>query len=94
MRLVIALLVLFVSGCSSERLDTSDKYQRRDCITPTDTSYSWYGEVATVEAYSAIDGFSGKLYILSFPEYRSNSAIFDPEIEGTTAKVSSIRYAR
>ena len=39
MRLVIALLVLFMGGCSSEGPDTSGKYQRGNHITSTDTSY-------------------------------------------------------
>ncbi|EID0695623.1 TPA: hypothetical protein ACMDT1_003447 [Vibrio parahaemolyticus] len=65
------------------------KYQRGDCITPTKPTYSWYGEYAKVEAYSSVDGFSGKNYILLFPNYLASAAVFSSNIEKDTKKVSS-----
>ena len=69
------------------------KYKRGDCITPNKSSYSWYGEFAKVEAYSAIEGFSGKNYILLFPNYLSSAVIFSAKIERDTQKVSSDKCA-
>jgi len=88
MKIAITLMILFVTvSCFSGSLNTSGKYQRYDCITPIDSSYSWYGEVAIVKAFSTIEGFSGRLYILSFPWYQSESVIFDSEIESATVSV-------
>lgn len=63
------------------------KYTRGDCITPIDQKFSWFGKTAKVEAYSSIDGFSGKNYTLLFNNYQSNSVIFTKLIESSTKKV-------
>lgn len=69
------------------------KYQRGDCITPNTSAYSWYGEFAKVEAYSVIEGFFGKNYILLFPNYLSSTVIFSAKIETDTQKVSPDKCA-
>jgi|GEM_PF-1066797 len=66
-------------------------YQRGDCITATDQSYSWVGKFARIEAYSSIDGFGGKNYVLLFYGYQTKAVIFDKSIEAHTVKVDS-RY--
>lgn len=80
MKRLLVFSCLFLVSCSAEQ----SKYRVGDCLTPTDTGYSWYGEHAKVEAYSKIEGFSGKNYILAFPKSISNSAIFSKEIESHT----------
>jgi hypothetical protein len=44
---------------------------------------------ARVEAYSSIDGFQGKNYILLFLTYQTKAVIFDRSIEANTVKVPS-----
>jgi hypothetical protein len=48
-----SLLLISASGLAS---DEKGKYEQGDCITATDTGYSWFGEFAKVEAYSRIKG--------------------------------------
>jgi hypothetical protein len=82
--IIIAMLALSVSACADE----APKYQRGDCITPINESYSWYGKFAKVEAYSPIENFTKeKSYILAFPFHGSGNAIFIKEIEAATKKV-------
>ena len=57
--IIVSLFIFLVVSFAS--LDA--KYQPGDFITPTKPTYSWYGEYAKVEAYSSVDGFSGKNYI-------------------------------
>jgi hypothetical protein len=78
------LFLVFSFGASSNE---NPKYVRGDCITPIDQKYSWFGKTAKVEAYSSIDGFSGKNYILLFTNYQSNSVIFAKSIEFRTKKI-------
>ena len=42
-----------------------------------------------VEAYSSIDGFQGKNYVLLFLTYQTKAVIFDRSIEANTVKVPS-----
>lgn len=81
----ICLLILVFSFSASA--NDKSKYVRGNCITPTDQKYSWFGKTAKVEAYSSIEGFSGKNYILLFKSYQSNSVIFSKSIEASTKKV-------
>lgn len=81
-----SLLFISASGLAS---DEKGKYEQGDCITATDTGYSWFGEFAKVEAYSRIKGFAGPLYILYFPTYKADAVVFDPQIEGHTIKVAN-----
>ena len=64
------------------------EYKRGDCITPTDTTYSWYGQYAEVQAFTVAEGFRDPLYVLSFPNWVSNSAMFGKDIERFTTKVA------
>ena len=80
--------ILF-SAClifSSTITQASDeqKYSRGDCITPTNETYSWFSKFARVDAFSEINGFSGKKYILTFPNSVSNDSIFSKDIERDT----------
>ncbi|MDA9079570.1 hypothetical protein N9K82_05285 [Gammaproteobacteria bacterium] len=89
--LALALMVFGLVGCSE--LVDPPKYQFRDCITPTDKAYSWYGEYAKVEAYvKKAEGISGSSYVLWFPSYKSNNNIFAREIELSTKKVDYLKY--
>jgi hypothetical protein len=86
-KLLLIILLLSTVACSTD----APKYRLRDCITPTNDSYSWYGEYAIVEAFGKIGGYSrGKKYILRFPDYASNSSIFSKEIESQTKKAGVI----
>ncbi|PAJ71708.1 hypothetical protein CJF42_25270 [Pseudoalteromonas sp. NBT06-2] len=81
----ICFLILVISfGATANE---KPNYTRGDCITPIDQKFSWFGKTAKVEAYSSIDGFSGKNYILLFNNYQSNSVIFSKSIEVSTKKV-------
>ena len=66
-------------------------YKRGDCILAIEPSYSWVNHFARVEAYSSIDGFQGKIYVLLFLTYQTKAVIFDRSIEANTVKVAS-RY--
>lgn len=81
---IAVILILSVAQASAM------KYQKGDCITPTDSSYSWFGKIARVEAVSKIDGFGlEKHYILVILDYKSNSVVFDQDIENVTRKITS-----
>jgi len=69
------------------------KYQKGDCITPTDKSYSWFGKFARVEAVSAIGGYVGLQYVLAFPSSVSNSVLFSIDIEANTKVVDKAKCA-
>ena len=64
------------------------EYKRGDCITPTDTTYSWFGQYAEVQAFTVAEGFREPIYVLSFPNWVSNSAMFGKDIERFTTKVA------
>ncbi len=81
--LAFSLLLL----CSGLVVAGESKYSRGDCITPTNKYYSWTGKFARVEAFSEIDGFSGKVYILTFPNATSNDSIYGKTIEKDTKLV-------
>jgi hypothetical protein len=85
---VLALGLICLFPVLAFAFGDNPKYQRGDCITPVEKSYSWYGKYASVEAYSVIEGFSKtKSYILAFPLTGSNSVIFNKTIETATEKV-------
>ena len=87
---LIVTFVIVILLYASAQVNASSKYQRGDCITPTTKTYSWFGEIAEVVAFSKIDGFTDKKsYILVFPAYLSNAAIFDQVIEDHTMKISN-----
>ena len=83
-KLIFILLVFIVVAACSRK---EPKYKLGDCITPTDKNYSWYGKFAKVDAFTKLEGYSGKNYILTFPKYASNTSIFTQEIESHTKKV-------
>ena len=85
---ILAIWILISLSAISCANDATPKYKIGDCLTPVIESYSWYGKFATVDAYSAVEGFGkAKLYILAFPFSGSNSTIFGKEIELATKKV-------
>ena len=92
MKKILALLLLFgIIGCS-EVLDPP-KYKRGDCITPTNESYSWFGEYAKVEAFVLESkGIKDKAYVLNFQTYKSRNNLFNKEIERDTKKVDYSEY--
>ena len=81
--------VLLLMSCDGG----NGKYQIGDCITPTDPTYTWYGHYATVKAYSAIDGYRDKNYVLEFHRYNSTNSLFSTSIEAVTKKVSKAKCA-
>ncbi|MDA8479829.1 hypothetical protein NNO04_14100 [Citrobacter sp. Awk 4] len=85
--IITAALILSSAGCFAS--DEDGKYEQGDCIMANDTSYSWFGEFAKVEAYSRIKGFAGPQYILYFPSYKASAVVFGPEIEDHTIKVGN-----
>lgn len=82
-RLALILCSLFVVGVTQ----AASRYTHGDCITPTTESYTWFGKYARVEAFTEIEGYPGKNYILAFPKSISNDVIFGKEIEQHTKKV-------
>jgi hypothetical protein len=80
-----ALAALSITGCSAGE----PKYKRGDCITPTDSTYSWYGEYARVEGWGKFTGaWEGEWnYSLWFPHYRSGATLFAKSIEDDTKEV-------
>lgn len=94
MKLICSSILLFTLS-NLVNAETSQKYERGDCITPTNTTYSWYGKYAKVEAFSRIEGVTdSKAYILSFPNSGSSSTIFNKKIEQHTKRVNIIECAR
>lgn len=89
MKLLNSILALAVLA-SPIVAKINPKYKKGDCITPTQSSYSWYGKIARVEAVSHIQGYEAKQnYVLVILDYKSNSVIFDLNIDSTTKKVDS-----
>jgi len=87
----LTLITLLVASCS--KASFLPKYKYGDCITPTDTRYSWYGKYAKVEAYvRKADGVQGSAYVLWFPDYDSSTNFYEKEIESSTKKVSYLEH--
>ena len=90
-KIIPTFIFLCFIGCS-EVIDPP-KYQYGDCITPTDTSASWYGEYAKVEAFVIkSQGYNGSSYALWFPEYKNSRVLFMKSyIESNTEKVDYLQ---
>jgi len=94
MKLILSSILLIILS-NVVNAETAGKYERGDCITPTNTTYSWYGKYAKVEAFSRVDGVTdSKAYILSFPFSGSSDTIFNKEIEQHTKRVNTEKCAR
>ena len=87
----LTLTMLLGSELAVSANQDSMPYKRGDCILAIEPSYSWVNHFARVEAYSSIDGFQGKNYVLLFLTYQTKAVIFDRSIEANTVKVPS-RY--
>ena len=88
MKLIFSSILLFTLA-NTVNAESAQKYERGDCITPINTTYSWYGKYAKVEAFSRIEGVTdSKAYILSFPFSGSSDSIFNKEIEQYTKRVN------
>ena len=85
----ILLAMFFVSEMAVAANQDSMPYKRGDCILAIEPSYSWVNQFARVEAYSSIDGFRGKIYVLLFPTYQTKAVLFDRSIEANTVKAPS-----
>ena len=89
MKLIISSTLLLVLA-NTVNAEIAQKYEIGDCITPTNTTYSWHGKYAKVEAFSTVQGVTdSKAYILSFPFSGSSSTIFNKEIEQHTKRVNA-----
>ena len=89
MKLIILSTLLLVLA-NIVNAGIAQKYERGDCITPTDAAYSWHGKYAKVEAFSTVQGVTdSKAYILSFPFSGSSSTIFNKDIEQHTKRVNT-----
>lgn len=87
-----AILLLFGIISCSEVIDPP-KYKYGDCITPTNESYSWFGEYAKVEAFVLESkGTKNRSYVLWFPTYKSINNLFNKEIEKDTKKVDYLKH--
>ena len=87
--ITVLLAMFFVSEMAVAANQDGTPYKRGDCILAIEPSYTWVNQFARVEAYSSIDGFPGKIYVLLFPTYRSNNVLFGRSIEANTVKVPS-----
>ena len=88
MKLIFSSILLFILA-NMVNAESAQKYERDDCITPINTTYSWYGKYAKVEAFSRIEGVTdSKAYILSFPFSGSSDSIFNKEIEQHTKRIN------
>jgi hypothetical protein len=85
----LTLTMLLGSGLAVAANQESMPYKRGDCILGIEPSYSWVNHFARVEAYSSIEGFQGKSYVLLFLTYQPKAVIFDRSIEENTVKVPS-----
>ena len=85
----LTLTMLLGSELAVATNQDSMPYKRGDCILAIEPSYSWVNHFARVEAYSSIDGFKGKNYVLLFLTYQTKAVIFDRSIEANTVKVPS-----
>ena len=90
-KIITGLALLMLLGCEIAVAANQDgvPYKRGDCILAIEPSYSWVNHYARVEAYSSIDGFQGKNYVLLFLTYQTKAVIFDRSIEANTVKVPS-----
>ena len=64
--LAILSVVLFANQASADVSWPKTKYGIGDCITPTDTNWSWYGKTASIEdvVFSKyLNNFAYQLYI-------------------------------
>ena len=84
------VITTFFSFANAHVSWPNTKYQVGDCITPTDTTWSWYGKTASIEdvVFSKyLNGFSYQLRI-----YGLNRQYFDKfdinSIDNYTAKVT------
>ena len=89
--LALSMLMLLGGELAVAANQDSVPYKRGDCILAIEPSYSWVNHYSRVEAYSSIDGFQGKNYVLLFLTYQTKAVIFDRSIEANTVKVPS-RY--
>ena len=92
-KILIGSLVLVFIGCSW--LFDQPKYELGDCITSTDPISSWYGEYARVDDFvPKSKDFSGGAYVLWFPNYKSNTALFRKTfLESDSKKVNGTNCA-
>jgi len=88
MKTSLGLLTILIFFPLASSAVSAQKYKATNCITPITKNYSWFGKYARVEAFSKIEGFPKKNYILAFPTSISNSVIFSQEIEKHTKKVN------
>ena len=93
MKQILTVLLAFVLSASYANAHVNwpnTKYEVGDCITPTDTTWSWYGKTASVEdvVFSKyLNGFAYQLHIRGlnrkyFDKFSINS------IDNYTAKVT------
>lgn len=85
----LTLLLLLSGGLAVAASQDSMPYKRGDCIVAIEPSYSWFNHYARVEAYSSIEGFRGKNYVLLFLNYQTTNVIFNRSIESNTVRVPS-----
>jgi hypothetical protein len=88
MKLIYSSILLSILA-TIVNAESVQKYERGDCITPTNTTYSWYRRYAKIEAFSRVEDVSdSKAYILSFPFSGTSNTIFNKEIEQHTKRVN------
>ncbi len=85
----LTLSLFLGGGLAVAASQDSVPYKRGDCILAIEPSYSWFNHYARVEAYSSIESYQDKKYVLLFLTYRTTAVIFDRSIESNTVKVPS-----
>jgi hypothetical protein len=83
----ITSLIYVASGL----FEVTNKYEEGDYITPTDPSWSWYGQVAYVNGWGEHQGHTGYLLTFFDPETRTfiRPGVFHKSVESQTIKTKS-----
>lgn len=91
---LIALIFLLVAPSfvgAKQKIDwPTTKYEDGVCITPTNTSWTWYGKTAYIEdiVYSKyLDGFAYKINIYGLDRMQFYDFFAIPSIDANTAQV-------
>jgi len=86
----LSLLLLISPAYAHDVSWPKTKYNISDCITPTDTTWSWYGKTALVEDVvlsKYLNGFAYQLRIYGLNRQQSNKFSIN-SIDNFTAKVT------
>ena len=89
--LLLILLFITPSLALSDVNWPKTKFDVGDCITPTNTTWTWYGKTAVIDdlVFSKfLDGFAYQIHIFGLNRYEFFDKFDIPSIEDNTAKVT------